>query len=267
MPHNLDLDFPDTKNPLFVGSIAKGFEILNVFRSVRRSLTFTEICNLSKIERSAVQRFCHTFVELGFISKDATTKRFSPTPQMLDFAFAYLSIDPLVQIASPYLMDARERVGETMNLARRMGTDVIYISRLPGKHSPLSNPLPGGRSPVFCTASGRAILSRLDENRVQSILDRSTRDPLTSKTITDKAKIMDLVAQAADEGFTIAKEECILSEITIAAPIIGINGRIEGSINIATSIQQYSPETIRSDLAPIITQVALDISRAMGHGF
>jgi DNA-binding IclR family transcriptional regulator len=264
MPHNRDLDSPDTSNPLFVGSVAKSFQVLEAFRAAGRSLTFTELCNLTKLEKSAVQRYCHTFAELGFIYKDPATKRFSPSPQMLDFAFTYLSSDPLIQIATPYLVDAREKGGEAMNLGRRMGTDMIYISRLPSKTSPLSIPLLGGRSPVFCTASGRAILSRLEHDRVHSILDRSTLEPLTSHTITDKARILDLVAQAADDGFTIASQECIVSEITVAAPIMGANGRVEGSVNIATSIQQYDPEAVRSDLAPIVTRAALEISRAMG---
>lgn len=264
MPHNKDGDSPDTSNPLFVGSIAKGFAVLNAFVTAARPLTFTEICQVTELERSAVQRYCHTFVELGFIHKSQSTKRFSPSPQMLDFAFAFLSSDPLVQIATPYLVDAREQGGEAMNMARRMGTDVIYISRLPSKSSPLSIPLLGGRSPVFCTASGRAILSRLEEDRIHSILDRTKRESLTPHTITDKAQILDLIAQAAEEGFTIASQECIVSEITVAAPILGANGRVEGSVNIATSIQQYPPEAVRAELAPIVTRAALEISRAMG---
>lgn len=266
MPHNRDLDRPDTSNPLFVGSIGKGFEVLNAFRTVSKPQSFTDLCNLTGMGKSAVQRFCHTFVELGLLTKDATTKRYSPSPQMLDFAYAYLYSDPLVRIATPYIVDAREKGGEAMNLARRMGTDVIYVSRLPSKHSPLSLPLLGGRSPVFCTASGRSILSRLEADRVQGILDRSERTALTPKTITDKSQILDLIAQAADEGFAVASEECIVSEITVAAPIIGANGQVEGSINIATSIQQYSVEAVRAELAPIVTRAALEISRAVGMG-
>lgn len=264
MPYNRNLDLPDTKNPLFVSSIAKGFKVLNAFCLAGHPLTFTELCSITKLDKSAIQRFCYTFVELGFISKDANTKCFTPTPQMLDLGFAYLSMDPIVQIANPYLVDAREQAGETVNLARRMGTDVMYISRLPAKHSPLANPLPGGRSPLFCTAAGRAILSRLDDDMVEQIIDQSTLTPLTTKTNTDKNKILELVAQAAEDGFAVAQEECILNEITIAAPIIGVNGRVEGSINIATSIRKFSPEAMRLELAPIITQTAMNISRAMG---
>lgn len=264
VPHNRDIDGPDTNNPLFVGSIGKGFAVLNAFRAAGKPLSLTDICNLTGMGKSAVQRFCHTFVELGMLAKDPATKRFSPSPQMLDFAFSYLNTDPLVRIATPYLVDAHDRTGEAMNLARRMGTDIIYISRLPSKHSPLSLPLPGGRSPVFCTASGRSILSRLDKDRVLGILDRSNRDALTAKTITSQDEILELIAQAAEDGFAIASEECIVSEITVAAPIIGANGQVEGSVNIATSIQQYSQEAVRAELAPIITRTALEISRAMG---
>lgn len=267
MPHNRDQEKIDTNNPLFVGSIGKGFEILNAFRLAGKPMTLTEICKLTGMGKSAVQRFCHTFVELGLLSKDASTKRYSPSPQMLDFAFSYLNTDPLIRMATPYLVEAREHSGKAVNLGRRMGTDIIYISRLPSKYSPLSLPLLGGRAPVFCTASGRAVLSRLEKEHVLRILERSPREPLTSKTITDIPRILDLTAQAADEGFAIANEECIVGEITVAAPIMGPNGRVEGSINIAALIQQYPPEVVRVELAPIVARTALEISRAMGMAF
>ena len=154
MSHNKNEGLPDRDNPLFISSMEKGFRVLNVFRDVSGSLSLTEICKHSGMGKSAVQRFCFTLVELGLLVKDETSRRYSPSPQLLDYSYSYLKSDAIVQIATPYLIEAREKTGEAMNMGKRVGTDIIYVVRLPSTHSRLANPLLGGRAPVFCTASG-----------------------------------------------------------------------------------------------------------------
>ena len=224
----------------------------------------TEICAASGLGKSAVQRFCHTLVELGYLVKDPVSRRYAPSPQLLDFSFTYLSSDPLVQVATPYLIEAREQCGEAMNMSRRMGPDVIYISRLPSTLSRMTIPLVGGRAPAFCTASGRAIMSMLPCEKVETILDQSDLQPLTPMTIIDRDKIVALIDEGREQGYTIASQECIIDEITVAAPIIGREREVHGAINIATSLQEYSEATVRSKLAPIVRRTALEISRTMG---
>lgn len=251
-------------NPLFVGSFEKGMQVLQAFRDHAGPLGLTELCELTGLGKSAVQRYCYTLVELGLLVKHARSKDYSPSPQLLDFSYMYLRSDPIIQVATPYLINAREECGEAFNLARRINGEVIYTVRLPSSHSKLSNPLVGGKAPIYCTASGRAILSAMDPQEVSDLLEQQPLLPLTSRTITSLPEILELIDRAREEGFTIANQECINGEVTVAAPLIGKDRKVQGAINIATSIQTYSPEAAREELAPLVTRTALDISRALG---
>lgn len=249
---------------LFVASLRKGFQVLQAFRDAESALGLMELCQRTGLGKSAVQRFCHTLVELGYLKKDERTRRYSPAPQLLDFAFMYLHSDPLIQVASPWLVNAKEECHEAMNLARRIGTDVIYLVRLPSPSARLTNPLIGGRAPVFCTASGRAILSTLPRDEVERIVDACDRRPLTPMTITDRDAVLAKVEEGRRDGFTIANQECIVGEITTAAPILGRDRTAVAAINISAAVQNYAPEEVRAKLAPVVTRTALEISRALG---
>lgn len=54
--------------------------------------------------------------------------------------------------------------------------------------------MPIGRTlPMFCTAAGRAYLSRLPAEEVNDILDRSVLRSLTPNTVTDRKRVLDLI--------------------------------------------------------------------------
>jgi DNA-binding IclR family transcriptional regulator len=46
---------------------------------------------------------------------------------------------------------------------------------------------------MFCTAAGRAYLSRLPAEEVNDILDRSVLRSLTPNTVTDRKRVLDLI--------------------------------------------------------------------------
>lgn len=251
-------------NPLFVRSLAKGFCILQAFRDVNGPMTMRDICEATKLDKSTVQRFCHTLVELGFLIKNAKSKHLSPAPALLDFSFMYLRNDPLIQIATPFLIQARELCGEAFNLARRVDDQVIYVVRLRSPSSRVSDPLIGTRAPLFCTASGRSILSAKSQSEVQEILQQIKMYRLTPMTVCDIAGVEALVDQAREDGYAIADQECIVGEITVASPILDAARKVLGSVNISTSTNEKTVDEVREKLAPVVSSTALQISRSLG---
>jgi len=122
----------------------------------------------------------------------------------------------------------------------------------------------GERVPAFCTASGRAILSRRSDEEVAAILDRSQLVPFTHRTICDRQKIMARIAAARDVGYTIAEEECLPGELTIAAPIVNAEGRSVGGVNMSMTTRDWTPERMRAELAPVLLQTVAALSNLQG---
>ena len=96
-------------NPLFVGSIEKGMQVLEAFDEGNRQLGLNAIVELTGLNRSAVQRFLHTWESLGYLYKDAATKQFRLTPKVMSLSYNFLRGERLIEVATPFLLDARER--------------------------------------------------------------------------------------------------------------------------------------------------------------
>ncbi|WP_299345763.1 IclR family transcriptional regulator [uncultured Maritalea sp.] len=262
--NNNDTEETDTqRDALFVGSVEKALRVLQAFSGDKSALSLSEISERTGLGKSAAQRFCHTLVSLGYLLRDERSRQLRPSAKLLEFSFTFLASDPLSSIAAPYLLQARELSGEAVNLALPHGFDVIYITRLPSLNSHLVNPPIGGRAPMFCTSSGRAYLSALPEQAAKEIVEQSNLRQITPHTITDKDKILALIAQARLDGFASAVQECINGELTVGAPIFGRQGKVVASMNICVHGRAWSPEEVVDKLAPIAMKTANEISQAL----
>ena len=209
-----------SRNALFVGSVEKAFAVLSAFKGAKAPLSLSQIATATGMGKSAAQRFCYTLVALGLLDRDESTRRMRPGVRLLELSKSYLMSDPLTTVANPYLLRARDACGQAMNLGIPLGQDIIYISRMRSAQSHIVNPIVGGRAPLFCTSSGRAYLSTLDQSDVEQILDTSDLSPLTRHTITDRSEILERIDQARADGFAMASQECIIGELTVGAPIL-----------------------------------------------
>lgn len=250
---------------LFVGSLEKGLRVLNAFLTGEPHLGLSDICRLTSLDKSAAQRCAHTLMVLGYLEKDARTRRYHPSVRMLDWSVAYMRADPLIQIAGPHLVNLHDETRQAVNLSRLVDTDVSYVIRIPARRARLLSPIVGERVPAFCTASGRAILSGRPDDDVAAILDRSQLLPFTERTICDRAEILARIAAARRVGYTIAEEECLPGELTIAAPILNAEGRSIGGLNMSMTTRDWTPERMRAELAPPLLRTVTVLSNLQGY--
>ena len=169
------------RDPLFVGSLEKGLKVLSAFLTGDTHLGLSDISPITKLDKSAAQRFTHTLMTLGYLKKDPRTRRYGPSARMLDWSAAYMRSDRLIEVAGPHLVNLHEETRQAVNLSRLVDTDVIYVIRIPARRRLLS-PIVGERVPAYCTASGRAILSGRPDDEVAALLDRSSLLPFTDRT-------------------------------------------------------------------------------------
>jgi len=237
-------------NPLFVNSLAKGFAVLRAFHGAGRYLSLAEITARSNLDKSTAQRMTHTLAELGYLERCPDTRRYALGTPLLDFSYQFVRSHPLVEVATPHLIELRRSCEERVDMSLFDTHTVVYAVRLQSKRDKYYTTLVGRRMPVFCNAGGRAILAQLPEDEARRIIDTSARDPLTTKTITDPDAIMERIGQARRNGYAIALEESILGEITLGAALRDDQGRPVGAVHIAASTAEWNAEEMESRLVP-----------------
>jgi len=250
------------QSPLFASTLARGLEVMMAFRAGNPSMNLPEIAAATGITKSAAQRFAFTLETLGYLRKDPQSKRYQLTPRALSLGFGYLQTNSLIDRASPYLHQLNRECHESCNLSEPDGDQMVFVARFPS-HNQVMIPMPLGLSlPMYCTASGRAYLSRLDPKACAELLNAMPRPSHTHATVTDIDALLKKIAQAREEGYSSIEGEYFLGDISLAAPIVDAGGMPLGAINISVPASRWSFEDARKAFAPALIHTAHAISSA-----
>nr|WP_206077717.1 IclR family transcriptional regulator [Aquamicrobium sp. LC103] len=247
-------------DPLFVQSIARAMQVLSAFHHADRPLTLAEIAQVSDMGKSAAQRVVHTLRELGYIDRDPDNRGYIPGIRILDHTLDYLRLSPLIERATPVLLELRRSARERVDLSLWDDLRVVYSVRLQSKRESFFATLVGHSVPVFCTSGGRAIMARLTDGEVDGIIERSDRRPFTTKTICEPDEIRAKVSEARELGYAYTIGEVLVGEIALGAAVVGPDGRPLGAIHIAGSLSEWTAEDFCQRFAPLATEAARAIS-------
>jgi IclR family pca regulon transcriptional regulator len=251
-------------NPLFVGSIAKCFQVLEALNAAGRAVALTELAALAALERSAVQRITYTLKMLGYIRQHPATRAYSLSGRMLEFGHTVLATDRLREKAYPFLEHLNRRTGETVNLMELEGDEIVYVARFPSLHAVSVDLHVGSRLPAFCTAAGRAMLAQVDEAQAVARLGGARRRAMTAHTVTDVAGLRRVLAEVRRVGYALNDQEAFIGDISVAAPLVDRAGTVVGAINIAVPSPRWKVDDVRRRLAPQVVATARDIAAELG---
>src|SRR5690606_24048690 len=143
-----------------------------------------------------------------------------PGKKILERSFDYLRYNPLIERAAPVLVNLRNELQERVDLSLFDDLTVIYAYRLLSKRDYFYANLAGRRVPTFLSSGGRAMMARLPDDEVNSILTRSDRQPKTVKSTTSIDELWECIHQARQVGYALAVEQWLLGEIAIASAIV-----------------------------------------------
>lgn len=247
------------ESPLFVASTEKVFQVLHAFGGPEKQMPLSRIAEIARLDRSATQRVVYTLETLGYLRRIPNTRNYAPTSRLLQFGYDYLRGNELVSRASPYLLEVSRTVGETVSLHEMDGHEIVYVARFPGKHLLNVDIMVGTRLPAIFTASGTAMLSTWEPDRLEEVLQAPAR-PLTPLSLTDPDKLRARIVAARDRGYAIISNETVLGDISVASSITDRHGRAVAGISIAVPETRWSPERVEQDLVKQVQLAAASLS-------
>lgn len=160
----------------------------------------------------------------------------------------------LREAALPELIELYESTGENVHLGVLVGREVLYVAKATGKRAIPTLSEVGQRHPLHATGVGRAILL----TRSPEWLDDYVRVPLeaeTRHTITDAAKLREVVAAEAAKGWAFTQQEMTLGNISIAMPLRERPGLPPAAIGVVA--HDSSADEVR--LLPLLRRTAAAI--------
>jgi DNA-binding IclR family transcriptional regulator len=115
---------------------------------------------------------------------------------------------------------------------------------------------------MYCTASGRAYLSALPEDEARTLIEACDRVPHTAHTRTGVDEILEELRLARLQGFATNAEELFLGDMTIAAPVMGSQGRPVASVHLVAPTSRWTLEDAVRKLAPTLLLCARSLTNS-----
>ena len=169
------------------------------------------------------------------------------TPRSLSVGYPYLAGHPIIEQATPHLIDLNQACGESVSLSEPDGTDMVYIARFPSRKRFFIHMPVGRRLPMYCTSAGRAYLSALPPAEAQQISAPLGAAPASRpRPCTDPARLLALIDAARESGYAWADQEYYRGDLTIGAPILGEDGRPVAAVNISGPTSRWTLEELRA---------------------
>lgn len=249
-------NFQAEDDRLFIRAAARAMHVLEAFHRASGPLSLSEIASRADIDRSAAQRLVHTLVTLGYLRRSADDRGYLPGLRLLDNTLDLLRLDPIVQKATPVLLELRKNILERVDLSLYDETRLIYALRMQSKRETFYATLVGHSVPMFCTAGGRAVLSMLPDHAAREVIARTPLQKYTAKTRTNPDEVMTLVARARQDGYAVVVDEYVLGEVAVGVAITNRQGTPLGAIHVAGSLAEWIPEDFISQASPMAMEAA-----------
>jgi IclR family pca regulon transcriptional regulator len=254
----------DTKNRYHIEALGRGLRILEAFTETAPSLSLTELAQAVDLDKSTVFRFAHTLEALGYLYRDAESKRYRPGVRILRLGMAALNSLGLQDLAGPFLKALSLESGETTNMSVRDGSEIVYIARNPTQQIVNINLHVGSRLPVYCTSMGKAQLIDLSRQELVALLGRGPFAARAPNTITHLDQLLAELESVRHGGYAINDEELATGLRSVAAPVRDGLGQIVAAINVSVPGLRVSRRELEVRLAPMLIRTAHDICAALG---
>ncbi|MED1599837.1 IclR family transcriptional regulator [Alkalihalophilus marmarensis] len=243
-------------------TVIKSMKLLHLFRT-NPTLTLNEMVDAAGLPKTSVHRMVTSLEEAGLLQRDGAGS-YKLGLLFLEFGQLVTERMDLRKIALPYMEELRDQIGEAVNLTIKDQLEALYIEKLDTTHPVRLFTKVGRRSPLYAGACSRIILAHMAEEDVESYLQEQKLTAYGNGTITDAAKLRDILSDSRKKGIAISRSELENGTTSVAAPIFDFKGEIAGGLSIAGPSERFSDDKIQQ-MIDQLKHASYEISKELGY--
>lgn len=215
--------------------------ILSAFSNDRKSLTLSEIADMTGLDLNTVRRLLNTLETNDYVHYDAQKRRFA-------LGTAILVLYPAVQFGSafreasaPVLSRLSAHTGTTSFAWVFLKGQAQCVERVRGSEAPFDMPWTkvGMRLPINSGAGPRVIMGHLSATmRDQALTGATGRTTPLSRT--DRSVLSADADTIRAQGWEFAAEDYVVGMSALAAPVFTPSGDFVGSVSITAAAHRFA---------------------------
>lgn len=239
-----------------IESVDNALRLLLLFES-QPSIRLTDASNYLGVASSTAHRLMGMLLYRGFVRKNPATRAYEPGQALSSIAFAIRRQVDVRTLVRPVLEQLFQQTGETVHFARLERTDAQFLDAIESSRAVRVGSRQGVTLPANCTATGKAMLSRLTQEQLRALYPNKELPRLTGNSITSRADLEAELDKIRRIGYATSKEESEDGVTSVAVAIAGPSGTLYG-INVSVPAHRMSDE-LRAELGSMLRVAAEDL--------
>ncbi len=241
--------------------VAKTFKVIELLNA-EKQLSLAELSKQAELPKPTAYRILDTLQGLGYVDHDPATQRFSLGSRFITFIKNSGPGTDLITLAEPYMEKLGTTFGETVNLAKLIDDQIIYIRILESGHSFRISDNIGDRASVHSTAIGKAIAAFLPPDQLARVLSQNVYTPFTRKTINDEPSLRKELAIVREKGYALDDEEGHDGVLCVGAPLFNKEHLVFAAMSLSMPKVRAKKKALAGmlrELPKLALQLSLDL--------
>jgi DNA-binding IclR family transcriptional regulator len=242
--------------------LGKVQRILEVFGPDEENLSLTEIARRTGVAKASVHRLAQELLRWGVLERRGSDYRLGM--RLFEIGQRVPRQRILREAARPYMEDLYQATNETIHLAVVDGLDVLYLEKVSG-HGQVTRPSRvAGRMPLYCTATGKALLAFGPRTLVDEVVALPF-ERITPHTVAVPGHLLRELARAREVGYAVEREQTRMGFLSVAIPLRGPTGGTVGALSVTAPVFRADVDRYAGLLAMVSRRITKTIT-AMSPG-
>ena len=247
-----------------IQSVDRAARILKVLASGPRRLGVSQLADQLGLSRPTVHGLLQTLAAHGFVEQDRDSDKYQLGAGLLHLGNSYLDLTELRARSIVHADRLASRTGAAVRVGVLHGASVTVVHHVFRPDAAFQVLEVGAQLPAHASALGKAMLAFAPAPVIAELLAEPL-PKLTHRTLTARALEAEL-ATVREQGFAREREEAVLGEASVAAPISDHAGHAVGAIGVVGEPAELLPRGPAKALVAAVTEAARNISRELGGG-
>ena len=243
--------------------VGRVFAILEAFTEFRPEWSTSDLARSLDLPIPTVHRLLAALARLGYVSRDAQTRKFRLGGAALQLGEHARAVTDLRAVAMMPLRRLSQETGETALLtAVSPERDCsVCLERVETSQPLRLSVQPGRQLPLHAGSSEKALLAFMPDKEVERLM-AGPLEQLCTATITDPRSLRRDLQAIRERGWASSHEETNIGVWGIAVPVISEDD-VVCAVGIAGPSTRLSDEVVRRDV-PLVQRAALAVARSLG---
>jgi DNA-binding IclR family transcriptional regulator len=245
-----------------IQSVDRSARILKALAGGPRRLGVSELAERLGMSRPTVHGLLQTLQAHGFVEQDRDSDKYQLGAGLLQLGNSYLDLNELRGRSIVHAERLAARAQAAVRVGVMHGPSVVVVHHVFSPDTAFQVLEVGAQLPLHASALGKAMLAFATPELLDDLLSEPLTK-LTSRTPTPKA-LRDELEQVRERGVARERDEAVLGESSLAAPIFDHSGHAVGAIGVVGDTERIVPRGPARGLSAAVVEAARGVSRELG---